>query len=294
MAPPTQKSSKHLSPLNTSWHNRSTSSISATSEAATFHSAYAHSDTSKNMELRPLSQPQLQTQTQSQHPFILSMTKPLPSPKLDAVKMSRQDSGYSDSSQVTDRRSISSARQIKRKTTASSGTSSRPSTKRASKSSVVRTSTSNTRPSMQLRHTIPGATPYTQAQQTYEFFQFPTFPSTEPETLTTPPPPPPATVQYWTSDSTRRLEYAAIDAASNGVRGFFLKLVPDCIVPKENRRTRFCNEGDEGSDAGSVRRYRLHLPEEKPCRARRDTEGTSKRPNGFFRRWSSFGKVRRD
>ena len=34
--------------------------------------------------------------------------------------------------------------------------------------------------------------------------------------------------------------------------------------PVEKRRTRFCESGDgDASDAGSVRRYRLCLPEEK-------------------------------
>lgn len=67
-------------------------------------------------------------------------------------------------------------------------------------------------------------------------------------------PPPPQTTHYWTSDHTRRLEYAAIDAASQGVKGWFLKhVVPDCFVPKENRRVGF------DDDSGSVRRYRLEL-----------------------------------
>ncbi|RYP04625.1 hypothetical protein DL765_010126 [Monosporascus sp. GIB2] len=66
-------------------------------------------------------------------------------------------------------------------------------------------------------------------------------------------PPPPQTTHYWTSDQTRRLEYAAIDAASRGIKGWFLKHVPNCLVPKENRRIGF------DDDSGSVRRYRLEL-----------------------------------
>ncbi|KAI1388077.1 uncharacterized protein F4822DRAFT_408524 [Hypoxylon trugodes] len=67
-------------------------------------------------------------------------------------------------------------------------------------------------------------------------------------------PPPPQTTHYWTSDHTRRLEYAAIDAASRGVKGWFMKhVVPDCFVPKANRRVGF------DDDSGSVRRYRLEL-----------------------------------
>ncbi|OTB00475.1 hypothetical protein M426DRAFT_15418 [Hypoxylon sp. CI-4A] len=67
-------------------------------------------------------------------------------------------------------------------------------------------------------------------------------------------PPPPQTTHYWTSDHTRRLEYAAIDAASRGVKGWFMKhIVPDCFIPKESRRVGF------DDDSGSVRRYRLEL-----------------------------------
>ncbi|KAK8115825.1 hypothetical protein PG984_012327 [Apiospora sp. TS-2023a] len=67
-------------------------------------------------------------------------------------------------------------------------------------------------------------------------------------------PPPPQTTHYWTSDHTRRLEYAAIDAASQGVKGWMLRhVVPDCFIPKDNRRLRF------DDDSGSVRRYRLEL-----------------------------------
>lgn len=307
-----QKTPKHLSPLNTSWHNRSMSSLSATSDAATFHSAHAHPQplsSHSNMELRPLSQQQSQPQLS-----ILSMTQtnPLPSPKLEAIRMNRQDSGYSDTpaspATSSHRRSESSTRprdrnsspsKPKRRTTGSSANSARPSTKRASKSSAqVRASVSGPsgRPSLQGRHTTPYAHT-SHHSQPYQFFQFPTFssPSTEADALAPPPPPPPATVQYWTSDSTRRLEYAAIDAASKGVRGFFIKLVPDCILPKHTRRTRFC-DGDEGSDAGSVRRYRLQLPEEKgsaTSSAREDDmgKGCDRKPS-LFRRWTGLGRVR--
>ncbi|KAJ9142480.1 hypothetical protein NKR23_g7188 [Pleurostoma richardsiae] len=67
-------------------------------------------------------------------------------------------------------------------------------------------------------------------------------------------PVPPPTTHYWTSDRTRRLEYAAIDAAGRGVRGWVMKhIVPECFVPKERRRMGF------EDDRGSVRRYRIDL-----------------------------------
>lgn len=69
---------------------------------------------------------------------------------------------------------------------------------------------------------------------------------------------PPQTTHYWTSDQTRRLEYAAIDAASRGFKGWMMRhMVPDCFVPKEKRRVTF------DDDTGSVRRYRIELETEE-------------------------------
>ena len=125
----------------------------------------------------------------------------------------------------------------------------------------------------------------------HQFFQFPTLQDPAQVSEPAPPPPPPATVHYWTSDSTRRLEYAAIDAANRGVRGFFIKLVPDCIISPGSRRTKFHSD-DADSDAGSVRRYRLVLPEEKAVSEAEDEgrgrEGKKQRPS-MFRRWTSLG-----
>jgi hypothetical protein len=68
---------------------------------------------------------------------------------------------------------------------------------------------------------------------------------------------PPQTTHYWTSDRTRRLEYAAIDAASKGVRGWVMRhVVPECFVPQSKRRIGF------EDDRGSVVRYRLELDSE--------------------------------
>ena len=85
---------------------------------------------------------------------------------------------------------------------------------------------------------------------------------------------------YWTSNRTRRIEYAAIDAASRGFRGFVSKLVPDCFLGPESSYRRggqfWCDKaGGKGrgrrrgsEDGGSVRRYRLDLDggeEEEGC-----------------------------
>lgn len=298
MVTPSQSTQRsHLSPLNTSWHNRSMSSMSATSDTATFHSAHAHLSNS-NMELRPLSS------TQQSLPQIrpASPVKPLASPKLESIKMDRQDSGYSDTPQSpsssrrtsvasSTRRPHSPSKSKRKATNGSSHSTSRPCTKRNSRSSAqIRTSSSGVRPNIQTRHTTPFV-----HQQQYQFFHFPTLSDPEPQPDTVSPPPPPATVQYWTSDSTRRLEYAAIDAASKGVRGFFIKLVPDCILPAGSRRTRFhCD--DANSDAGSVRRYRLVLPaEEKGGCSSSATDCVSEggsRKGGLLRRWTIFGRSR--
>ncbi|KAK3991530.1 hypothetical protein QBC44DRAFT_50780 [Cladorrhinum sp. PSN332] len=65
---------------------------------------------------------------------------------------------------------------------------------------------------------------------------------------------PPQTTHYWTSDQTRRQEYAAIDAASKGVRGWVMRhVVPECFVPPNKRHVGF------EDDRGSVIRYRLSL-----------------------------------
>jgi hypothetical protein len=90
------------------------------------------------------------------------------------------------------------------------------------------------------------------------------------------PSPPPQTTHYWTSDRTRRLEYAAIDAASRGVRGWVMRhMVPDCFIPEDHRRVRF------DDDRGSVVRYRLDLDGDD----RSQTEGiggTKKRKSWWF------------
>ncbi|KAH8774189.1 hypothetical protein BGZ57DRAFT_383745 [Hyaloscypha finlandica] len=290
-------SSKHLHPLTTSHHNRSLSNISATSDACTFHSAQDHPQSS-HMEMRPLSSSQtLSSPTKS---------TPISSQKLEAIKMTRQDSGYQESSPRTSTSSRHSShassshpsKPKRRSTTESKSSSSRPNAKRASRSSMnaaqIRTSTSGSRPSFSSRHTSPfPRTDIQNIHQPYTFFQFPApvlaDPTPPPDPPQSPhPPPPPATTQYWTSDQTRRLEYAAIDAAGKGVRGFFIRLVPDCILPPTSRRTRFCEQGgdDGASDAGSVRRYRLCLPEEKEG----GEVGVKERRQGLWRRVTGRGR----
>lgn len=92
--------------------------------------------------------------------------------------------------------------------------------------------------------------------------------------------PPPQTTHYWTSDRTRRLEYAAIDAASRGVRGWVMRnIVPECLVSRDNRRNGFDDDG------GSVRRYRLDLEIECPEDAVPPSP-VGEKPRGFRARGS--------
>ncbi|POS83066.1 hypothetical protein EPUL_006646 [Erysiphe pulchra] len=113
----------------------------------------------------------------------------------------------------------------------------------------------------------------------------------------------PPTINYWTSDDSRRLEYAAIDAASKGVRGFLVRIVPDFILPPQIRRTKFWGHKGEGKQReGSVRRYRLTLPEESDERWTKKSErkysgswNKDMRINrpGILKRWSAGLKINR-
>lgn len=66
--------------------------------------------------------------------------------------------------------------------------------------------------------------------------------------------------------------------------------MPDCILPPKARRTKFHKEEDADSDAGSVRRYRIPLPEDKTCpfagKVKVDAEGSLARP-GLLKRFTS-------
>lgn len=284
-----------LSVLNTHWHNQSLSSV--TSDAATFHSAQAHMELSHLEASGP--QSSLASTLRPQSPKSTLQRIPVP-PKIEATDMARQDSGFSDGIQSTPsssrRTSTSSTRRRTKRATTSCSSTRRPSTKRAPRSSPttaqVHTSISSKRPFLNTRHTAP----YPPTSTPYQFYQFPTLQDapriSEPEHAVAAPPPP-ITCQYWTSDNTRRLEYAAIDAASRGFRGFFIKLVPDCILPPKARRTRFHKEDDGDSDAGSVRRYRIPLPEleQKGCPLSGKVSEKSDRP-GLLKRFTSIGKGR--
>ncbi|KAL2178185.1 uncharacterized protein P884DRAFT_197758 [Thermothelomyces heterothallicus CBS 202.75] len=147
-----------------------------------------------------------------------------------------------------------------------------------------------------------------QQQQPVTYFYFPDFTPSDP-TLTEPaeqqpavgstsaalrqcqyedpayPPQPPQTTHYWTSDRTRRIEYAAIDAASKGVRGWVMRhVVPECFVPPSKRLIGF------EDDRGSVVRYRLELEADEESADAEKSE--SARAKGWWKGWW-FGFRRR-
>ena len=71
-------------------------------------------------------------------------------------------------------------------------------------------------------------------------------------------PPPRQTVMSWTTLESRRREYEEIDKAHSGWRGLLNMLTPKWCHGRNSRRKFF--RGKDGSD--SVRRYRMHLPDE--------------------------------
>ncbi|MCJ1466547.1 hypothetical protein MMC07_005167 [Pseudocyphellaria aurata] len=98
----------------------------------------------------------------------------------------------------------------------------------------------------------------------------------------------PATVIDWTLPSTRRLEYRQIDKSCQGFRGIWRRLAPRWC--RRNSRLNFFDGND--SDVGSVRRYRLDLPEVEKERNADSVEITEREIElnlGKIRRkWSCF------
>jgi hypothetical protein len=104
----------------------------------------------------------------------------------------------------------------------------------------------------------------------------------------------------WTSPDTRRREYEKIDRASSGVRGLWRRVAPRCFQPRDSR-TPFFEEGKTERE-GSVRRFRMDIPDEEPesesqgkSQQRLDFLGktstsksnaNSNSPDGARRRWT--------
>ncbi|PGH08915.1 hypothetical protein GX51_00972 [Blastomyces parvus] len=72
----------------------------------------------------------------------------------------------------------------------------------------------------------------------------------------------PATIIDWTSPSTRRREYEAIDRSTRGVRGMWRKIAPSWCQPGGSRMPFFEEgKGGKGMYEGSVRRFRMDVPD---------------------------------
>lgn len=74
----------------------------------------------------------------------------------------------------------------------------------------------------------------------------------------------PVTVIDWTSPSTRRREYEKIDRSSRGIRGLWRRFAPKWCQPGQGRVPFFEEgKGGKGNYEGSVRRFRMDLPDEE-------------------------------
>ncbi|KAL4889235.1 hypothetical protein BDV59DRAFT_121669 [Aspergillus ambiguus] len=95
-------------------------------------------------------------------------------------------------------------------------------------------------------------------------------PTTAPDADIPSPIQPPATVIDWTSPSTRRREYKKIDRASSGVRGLWRRVAPRWCQFGDSRMP-FFEEGKDGKGnyEGSVRRFRMDLPDEPDVERKR-------------------------
>lgn len=187
------------------------------------------------------------------------------------AKIQRQDSGY-ESYNTTPRTSSSYTRPhpTRRISTPSVTAAGLPNTRPRTRPSTRRSTTSQSSPPGHAIRAARTATDTT-ANQPSTYFYFPA-PTTSAEIQQNPEPvqqassqfnvvspvPPPQTTHYWTSDSTRRLEYAAIDASCRGFKGWARRnLVPSCFTGGEDRHVSF------DDDSGSVRRYRLELDDDE-------------------------------
>ncbi|KAJ4384393.1 hypothetical protein N0V85_008345 [Neurospora sp. IMI 360204] len=218
-------------------------------------------------------------------PLSTTLSRDRPPPPIQ--EMRRQDSGY-----------VSIQRKESRSSCRLSSTLSTPSTsaKRRSRPAIQRSTTntsSGTRLTRKGSKAVSQRRSYqcrpAQSQQPVTYFEFPVFTTSNPEyaideaevnedkSAQTPVHPlPPQTTHYWTSDSTRRMEYAAIDAASRGVRGWFMRH----IVPESKRHVGF------EDDRGSVVRYRLDLEDDNSAE-KTDDQSERRRKSwwlGIFKR----------
>lgn len=186
------------------------------------------------------------------------------------VQVQRKDSGYeSHTSSPRTSATYFRPKPTRRSTGLSKyGTSSAQSLRSRIRPTIRRPATSQASASYQLRPVGPG--------NQMAYYEFPASDLVEVTETSQEAPStclPPQTTHYWTSDRTRRLEYAAIDAASKGVKGWIRRnLLPDCFSGK-NRHVAF------DDDSGSVRRYRLDLEDEQDGKCAADCTASTSSPH---------------
>ena len=66
----------------------------------------------------------------------------------------------------------------------------------------------------------------------------------------------------WMTFSTRRREYEKIDRANRGFRGWWRHVAPKCCRLRDKRTPFFEEKGGKANYEGSVRRFRMDLPDE--------------------------------
>ncbi|RKF60007.1 hypothetical protein OnM2_055046 [Erysiphe neolycopersici] len=298
-----KEATSRLSPTITQWIERPMSRFSAASETTTFYSAL-DSPLSPNMSSNSIvfpdflnAEPHLQKKKPSRRD---KHTQESGSPEL-----SRQDSGYAahTSSALSSLKTLSP--KLRQNAKRSSKTQMHHKNRRSPQRKISsipqlsdsqqyidssptqphhqRSSFNDTRPKhlLERRKYFSELSTFTQSK----LYNVRSFSSENNASFTNSSPPFPPTINYWTSDDSRRLEYAAIDAASKGVRGFLVRIVPDFILPPQVRRTRFWGHESEGKQReGSVRRYRLALPEES------DEKWTKKSDQKYLGSWNKGRK----
>lgn len=254
---PRQGSTSHLSPTDDLFSDRPASSISADSETATFYSAYDFYPDVKKPK------PNGENQAPKRKRPILNVIIP------KSIREDLDYAAYNDTSPKINSSFPSPSKNPKRSLRSGSQRIARFSSRRAfSNTSVSSSELCQNYYYYQQQRKASISSPPTSSNQEFLYsdgqicsIQKSPLPHVQDNSSEFSSLPLPSTTHYWTSDSTRRLEYEAIDAASKGVRGFLIRLVPDCILPDQVRRTRFWrHDCQRGKKEGSVRRYRLSVP----------------------------------
>ena len=103
----------------------------------------------------------------------------------------------------------------------------------------------------------------------------------------------PATTIDWTLPSTRRREYRKIESCCRGIPGLWRRFAPGFL--QRNRRLTFYNEEKDDEDTGSVRRYRLDLPEDEDEKTKSVAKANTSRLSlvKVKRKWSCMGSSKK-